>query len=86
MNNGDYKNKKTFNNQRPSNGNFMSKKRFNQDSRDDIYTPKTYPKKQKISQFDAILDSIAASDYMSAKNQARDKRQRDLDFKRQKRK
>lgn len=86
MNNGDYKNKKTFNNQRPSNGNFMRNKNFNQNSRDDIYTPKVYPKKQKTSQFDAILDSLSVPDYMSAKNQARDKRQRDLNFKRKKRK
>ena len=64
----------------------MKNNTFNQSTRDDIYTPKVYPKKQKNGQFDSILDAIQASDYMSYKNEARNKRQRDLDFKRNKRK
>ena len=80
MNNADYKNKKTFNKQNRSN-------KFNRnDSRDDIYTPKTYPKKNKISQFDSILESLAMPEYMDMKQQANAKRQRDLKYKNKHRK
>lgn len=88
MNNGDYKNKKTFNNrynvQKQSNSNFMKSKNFKQYDEDE--RPKFQSSKRvKTSQIQAVLDNITIPEYISAKTQVRDKRQRDLEYKRQKR-
>lgn len=89
MNNGDYKNKKTFNNrynsQKQSNSNFAKPKNFKQYDEDE--RPKFQSSKRvKTSQIQAVLDNITIPEYISAKTQVRDKRQRDLKYKRQKHK
>ena len=88
VNNGDYKNKKTFNNrynaQKQSNSNFMKTKNYKQYDEDDRPMFQS-SKRVKTSQIQAVLDNITIPEYISAKTQVRDKRQRDLEYKRQKR-
>ena len=82
MNNADYRNKKTFN--KPNNrssSNYKFNKFQNHDKGEDLYTPKTYPKKNKTSKFDAILESLEMPEYIGVKQQANEKRQRDLKYK-----
>lgn len=82
-NGGNYRrNNKQFNNSYSGNHRYNNNRNgFSNDGRDDIYSPKVYPKKRKVSSQEAFVDSMNIPDYIMMKNEINEKRRRDLEYK-----